>query len=157
MAHRTATVAALPFAPAGALTACGSGDASPTGSASASSGGGETATHVGVTETVTVTGPTGKTIEVDARIDTGATGSSIDDDLARELGFDLDDAEKVKVSSALGTDERPVVVGGLQVAGRSTDARFTVTDRGRRSTQVLIGRRDAAGFHVVVGQDVEDD
>lgn len=64
-----------------------------------------------------ITGPDGEKVGALARIDTGASSSSIDDDIAEELGFDLDDAETVTVASSLGREERPVVVGGLQLAG----------------------------------------
>lgn len=101
-------------------------------------------------ETVLITGPTGKTVEAVARIDTGATGSSIDDDLAEELEFDLENAETVRVSSSLGSQERPVVNGEVLIGGQVKNARLSVTDRDSRSNPVLIGRRDLTGFHIVV-------
>jgi hypothetical protein len=54
-----------------------------------------------------------------ARIDTGAARSSIDTDLARELGLDLAGAEKLTVKSSLGVETRPVVRVTLQIDGRS--------------------------------------
>jgi len=83
-----------------------------------------TSPTIGEQETVRITGPTGKTIEAIARVDTGATASSIDEDLARQLGFDLENAEMVTVRSSLGREKRPAVVGVVQIAGqepRSSD------------------------------------
>ncbi|MDP9397243.1 MAG: RimK/LysX family protein [Actinomycetota bacterium] len=111
------------------------------------------APHVRPEEKVRITGPTGKSVEVLARIDTGAKGSSMDDDLAEELEFDLENAEKIRVTSSLGTEERPVVTGQLLIAGQDKKTRFSVTDREERSAPVLIGRRDLAGVHVVIGEE----
>ncbi|MCA1702950.1 MAG: hypothetical protein LC808_06645 [Actinobacteria bacterium] len=107
---------------------------------------------IGEQETVRITGPTGKTIEGIARVDTGASASSIDEDLARELGFDLENAEMVTVQSSLGREKRPVVVGVVQIAGQPFASRLNVTDRGERSNPVLLGRSDLTGFQVQVGQ-----
>lgn len=107
---------------------------------------------IGTQELVRITGPDGEKVEALARIDTGASSSSIDDDIAEELGFDLDDAETVTVASSLGREERPVAVGGLQLAGEGAAARFTVTDRSERSAPVLIGRAGMRGMQVAVGQ-----
>jgi len=113
------------------------------------------ATVIGTTETVRIVGPGGESAEVDARIDTGATGSSIDDDLAEDLGFDLENADTVKVSSSLGTEERPVVEGTIRIAGQLKEARLNVTDREQRATQVLIGRRDLVGLQIDVRPDAD--
>ena len=106
---------------------------------------------IGTQELVRISGPDGS-VEVMATIDTGASSSSLDDDIAEDLGFDLDEADTVTVASSLGEEERPVVRGGLQMAGGADPARFTVTDRSERSNQALIGRADLRGMQVVVGQ-----
>lgn len=105
---------------------------------------------VGVEEVVRLTGPEGKTVEVAARIDTGASTSSLDTDLAEDLGYDLDEADTVTVASALGDDERPVIGVALQIAGEVIPARMTVTDRTERSNLVLLGRDDLGPFQVSV-------
>ena len=107
---------------------------------------------IGEQETVRVTGPTGQTLEVIARIDTGASASSIDEDMARELGFDLENAETVTVVSSLGRESRPLVVGVVQIAGQAFASRLNVTDRSERSNAVLLGRADLTGFQIQVGQ-----
>lgn len=107
---------------------------------------------VGTQELVRITGPDGRSVEAVARIDTGASSSSIDDDIAEDLGFDLEHADTITVASSLGTEERPVVVGQLQLAGEASAARLSVTDRSERSNPVLIGRSDLRGMQVAVGQ-----
>jgi hypothetical protein len=87
-----------------------------------------------------------------ARIDTGAARSSIDTDLARELGLDLAGAEKLTVKSSLGVDTRPVVRLTLQIDGRSIPTKVTVNDRSDLSSQILVGRHDLDGFVVDVSQ-----
>ena len=89
----------------------------------------------------------GETREVLAKIDTGAGYSSIDRDLAEDLGIDFEDPEdEVQIESANGEEKRPLVRLRLRVAGRTLDTRFTVTDRSELSKDVLIGSRDLDGF-----------
>lgn len=108
---------------------------------------------VGEQERVRLTGPDGQSVEALAVIDTGASRSSIDEDLADELDLDLDDAETVTVRSALGRDERPLVDLDVQLAGRSLDTTASVADRSELAAPVLIGRRDLDGYQVVVGEE----
>ncbi len=49
---------------------------------------------IGSKELVRITGPTGRTVEAIARVDTGATSTSIDQRMAEDLGFDLQDATR---------------------------------------------------------------
>lgn len=110
------------------------------------------AATIGEQELVRITGPNGRTIETVARVDTGASASSIDIDIAEDLGFDLDATDTVTVASSLGRQERPVVDGGLEIAGQAKAARFTVTDRSERSNLVLLGRAELTDLQVQVGQ-----
>lgn len=107
---------------------------------------------VGEQEKVLLTAPDGRTVEAIARVDTGASSSSIDTDLAEDLGLDLDEAERVTVESSLGRERRPVVNLVLQVAGKSLVTRVNVNNRSSRSNPVLLGRSDLDGFRVAVGQ-----
>jgi hypothetical protein len=107
---------------------------------------------LGEQELVRITGPNGHTLEAVACIDTGASASSLDEDIAEHLGSDLDAAETVTVASSLGREERPVVQGALQGAGLAKPARFTVSDRSERSNPVLLGRAELTGRQVQVGQ-----
>ncbi len=89
----------------------------------------------------------GETREVLAKIDTGAGYSSIDEDLAEDLGIDLEDPEdEVEIESANGEEERPLVRVRIKIAGRTLDTRVTVADRSKLSKDVLIGSRDLDGF-----------
>lgn len=95
-------------------------------------------TVIGMTEEITVCGKNGcKTVI--ARIDTGATKSSIDLRLAKEL--DLGPAIKTKlVKSAHGIKERPVVNVKVQFAGKDREYQFTIADRTHMRYRILIGR-----------------
>jgi hypothetical protein len=116
---------------------------------------GSEAVVVGQKEPVVLVAPqdNGKRIEVLAKIDTGASYSSIDDDLAEALGIDLDSAPKVRVESSLGREKRPLVEVRIQIAGRMLHTRATVNNRSHRSEEVLIGHRDLQGFLVDVSRE----
>lgn len=109
---------------------------------------------IGNKEYVRITGPTGKTVEALARVDTGASSSSMDRAIAEELDFDLDDADTVTIASSLGRDERPVVPAAMQLAGDAFATRINVADRSERSTPVLLGRADLNRFRISVGDEL---
>ncbi len=89
----------------------------------------------------------GETREVLAKIDTGAGYSSIDEDLAENLGIDLEDPEdEVEIESANGEEKRSLVRARIRMAGRTLDTRVTMTDRSELSKDVFIGTRDLDGF-----------
>lgn len=91
----------------------------------------------------------GESRQVVAKVDTGAGYSSIDEDLAEELGIDVEGAEdEVEINSANGERDRPLVRVRIKVAGRTLDTRATVTDRDELSTEMLLGHRDLEGFLV---------
>jgi hypothetical protein len=95
-------------------------------------------TVIGIVETVTVVGPKGSK-EVLARIDTGATKSSVDVKLAAELA--LGPILKAKlVRSASGAGLRPVVKTKLILADKELSAEFTLADRSNLKYPVLIGQ-----------------
>ncbi len=146
-----AIVAATAFAAGGGAVALFTADG---GAESSSSGGSaDPVALVSTAQMVRITGPDGRSVDVEARIDTGAEGSSMDDDIARELGFDLENADTIKVSSSLGTERRPVVEGRIRLGDLEKDVRLSVTDRDEREFAVLLGRRDLAGVHVVIGEE----
>jgi hypothetical protein len=93
---------------------------------------------VGLTENVTINGSSSQK-EVIARMDTGATKSSIDIGLAAELKLGpVIDSRLIK--SAHGTKLRPVVEVNVFISGREIKARFTVADRSHMRYPVLIGQ-----------------
>ena len=93
---------------------------------------------VGLTEYVTIKGSS-HTKELIARVDTGATKSSIDISLAAELRLGpVIDSRLIK--SAHGTKLRPVVEINVIVREKEIKARFTVADRSHMRYSVLIGQ-----------------
>lgn len=93
---------------------------------------------IGLHEMVTIFGKSGKKT-IKARIDTGATKSSIDTSLAREL--DLGPVIRIaKVKSASGKQHRDIVLVNAELAGKKMQAEFTVTDRSHMTYSILIGQ-----------------
>ena len=116
----------------------------------------ERATIVGEEERVEIWAAGGEeSVEQIAKIDTGATFSSIDDDLARELKVDLEGAEIATITSAMGKEYRPLVPVRMEVAGETIDTKATVSSRDGMDNQVLVGRRDLGGFLIRVGNEDE--
>ncbi len=107
---------------------------------------------VGAYEEVEVLGLNGSTEFVQAKIDTGADGSSIDRVLAEQLG--LLDSENILYydyfRNALGRKKREIVGVTFVMAGRKIRTQISIADRSRLRTKVLIGRRDLKQFAVVV-------
>lgn len=89
---------------------------------------------------------------VSARVDTGATRSSIDRGLAQELGLLIPEnilwKDRYEYRSATGFQTRPVISIKYKVAGRKIVSSASVANRGKMSTPFLIGRRDLVGFLV---------
>ncbi len=104
---------------------------------------------IGDDEPVVLSAPGGdKEVRAAAKIDTGASRSSIDTDLARQLGIDIENAEKVTIRSALGRERRPIVDITIRLAGKAIQTQATVSDRENLSSPVLIGKNDMGGFLV---------
>ncbi|MBI5389625.1 ATP-dependent zinc protease [Candidatus Woesearchaeota archaeon] len=95
-------------------------------------------TIVGLVERVTLQTPT-ITKEVIARIDTGATKSSIDTTLATELHLGPILQTRI-IKSASGKSTRPILEATLTIAGKKLTAEFTVADRSHMKYTVLIGQ-----------------
>ncbi|MBW2990216.1 RimK/LysX family protein [Candidatus Woesearchaeota archaeon] len=95
-------------------------------------------TIVGLTEKITIKSDSNKK-ELIARIDTGATKSSIDLTLASELKLGpVVDSRLIK--SAHGTKLRPVVQVEVTICGRTLRGKFTLADRNHMKYPVLIGQ-----------------
>ncbi len=108
---------------------------------------------VGSSEVVTIIGLNGVEKEVEAKIDTGADSSSIDTELAKELGLlDPDNfLYETHFESALGKRTRKVVGIHFVMAGRKIKSRVSIADRTKVRYKMLIGKRDLGQFAVVVG------
>ena len=95
-------------------------------------------TVVGMVEVVTLYGEKHQKTLL-ARIDTGATRSSVDDTLAKEL--QLGPTIKTRlVKAAHGTRRRPIMKVRVKLAGHTMSAEFNVADRSHMKFKVLIGR-----------------
>jgi hypothetical protein len=92
---------------------------------------------LGLVAEVTILGKVDK--KVMARMDTGATASSIDRELAAELGLVPLNKTKV-VKSASGIRRRPVVRVKVRLRDQEIEDDFTLADRSKLSYQVLIGQ-----------------
>jgi hypothetical protein len=74
-----------------------------------------------------------------ARIDSGATSSSIDTNLAKELGLGPAYKEKI-VKSASGIEKRPVIKVTVTILGQEIEGDFTLADRDHMTYPLLIGQ-----------------
>lgn len=94
--------------------------------------------------------------KVTAKIDTGAWRTSIDYKIAEELG--LLKKENIyltrRVRSSLGIQERPIIGLTLWLKGKKIKTYASVAKRDRLRYQIIIGRRDLAGFLVDPGIDI---
>lgn len=95
-------------------------------------------TIIGLTTQVTVHGKNGKK-QVTARVDTGATKSSIDEKLAAELGLG-NELRRVLIKSAHGSRHRSIVMVELEIGGEVMKTECTLADRAHMKYRVLIGQ-----------------
>ncbi len=105
---------------------------------------------VGVYETVGLKPDKGNRVEITAKMDTGARGTSIDEQLVAELGLLKPEHilwEK-KYKSALGEEVRRVIEVDFRMRGRRIKAKASVTKRHALRFRMIIGRRDLKGFIV---------
>ena len=92
---------------------------------------------IGLSENIVVKDAKAK--KVLAKIDTGATKSSIDTQLAKRLGLGPIIRSKM-VKSAHGTTIRPIVKATITIAGKTMAEEFTLADRNHLKFAVLIGQ-----------------
>ncbi|MGM5481114.1 MAG: RimK/LysX family protein [Nanobdellota archaeon] len=76
---------------------------------------------------------------VEARIDTGATKSSIDASLVEELNIGPVVGERI-IRNAHGSERRKIVRVKIRIAGKTINAKFTIANRSRLRYPMLIGR-----------------
>ncbi|MFH1637632.1 MAG: RimK/LysX family protein [Candidatus Woesearchaeota archaeon] len=89
---------------------------------------------VGLVEKVKVNGE-----ELLARVDTGAEGNSVSQNIAKKLS--LGPVVKTKIiKSSSGRQIRPIVMAELEIGGKKMEAAFNITDRAHMKYPVLIGR-----------------
>lgn len=108
--------------------------------------------YTGVFEEVEVDGFLGEKRTVRVKIDTGAFRTSIDEELAKEMGL-LDPENilwEIGFRSALGREERKVVGITFWLKGKKIKTSASVSDRSQLKREMIIGRRDLLGFAVRV-------
>lgn len=105
----------------------------------------QTKKNIGQLETIRLIIPNG-TVEVDAKIDTGADLSSIDKNFAMSLGIDVASLREITIISARGREKRDVTQITFALAGKTITTIATVADRSQLSTKMLIGKDDLSGF-----------
>jgi hypothetical protein len=93
---------------------------------------------VGLTENIRIDAKDGKNKTIKAKIDTGASKSSMDINLASELKLGPVVGTKL-VKSAHGNSLRPMIVATINLAGKKIKARFTLADRKHLRYKVLVG------------------
>lgn len=96
-------------------------------------------TVIGLSEEIILFGPKNKKKKVMARIDTGATKSSIDIQLAADLSLGPI-LKAALIRSASGTGLRPVVASRIELADKDIKAEFSLADRSHMKFPVLIGQ-----------------
>jgi hypothetical protein len=80
-----------------------------------------------------------KTKKVLARVDSGATASSIDKVLAEEVGFKETNRVKL-VKSASGVGRRPLILVKTKIKNKMMEEEFTLADRKHMKYPILIGQ-----------------
>ncbi len=93
---------------------------------------------VGLTQNVSLVYSNGKHKEVMAKVDTGATKSSIDIHLATKLKLGPVIKSRM-VKSAHGNKLRPVIEAEILLAGKKMKSEFTLADRTHMKYKVLVG------------------
>jgi len=94
---------------------------------------------VGLVEEVKINSSSGKFKKLLAKIDTGATKSSIDTRLAEQLELGPVTQSKM-IKSAHGNRIRPVIDVEIEMEGKKIKEEFTIADRSHMSYPVLIGQ-----------------
>lgn len=93
---------------------------------------------LGLTEEVTIVGAHQEK-KVRARIDTGATASSIDMNLAAELGLGPVVRSRL-IKSTHGTRRRPVVKAKIKLKEATIEEEFNLADRANMTYALLLGQ-----------------
>jgi len=95
-------------------------------------------TVIGLLEKVKIIGDEDEN-KITARIDTGATKSSIDLSLASSLKLGPVIASTL-IKSSNGTKLRPVILAEIEICGKKIKEQFNLADRSHMQYQILIGR-----------------
>jgi hypothetical protein len=94
---------------------------------------------LGLTEKLTILSPDNKEEKIVARIDTGATASSMDIKLAAKLKLGPVIKTKI-VKSASGIKKRPIIKVKVKINGDIIEEEFTLADRSYMTYPLLVGQ-----------------
>ncbi|MBU0628014.1 MAG: RimK/LysX family protein [Nanoarchaeota archaeon] len=94
---------------------------------------------IGLIEPITIFMKSGEKKVINAKIDTGASKSSIDINLATELKLGPIIKSRL-IKSAQGNQVRPVIETDIELAGKRRIEEFTMADRWHMKYRVLIGQ-----------------
>ncbi|MCK5140445.1 MAG: ATP-dependent zinc protease [Thermodesulfovibrionia bacterium] len=108
---------------------------------------GERIIIIGLIETITIYGKK-KNKKIKAKIDTGATKSSIDLNLASELHLGPIIKSKM-VKSAHGSRVRPVIECEINLAKKKIISEFTLADRDHMKYKVLVGQNALKKYFLI--------
>ncbi|WP_254767797.1 RimK family alpha-L-glutamate ligase [Salinilacihabitans rarus] len=112
---------------------------------------------IGYTEEVVLSGTSGSTT-VYAKSDTGANRTSIDTQLAAEIGAGpIKSITRVKSGSSKTTRRRPVVDVVVGVGGKQHTVTASIEDRSHMDYPVILGRDILENYQVDVGRRVDRD
>ncbi len=103
---------------------------------------------LGIQEVITVMDAEGHPHSVEAKVDTGAYRTTIDQTLAEQYNLHKTVIEYKNVRGALGRQTRPVVDMTIKVHGRTIKTQAFIVDRSHMNFDMIIGRRDLKGFLV---------
>lgn len=105
---------------------------------------------VDVFNTVTLNLGEGKDITVDVKIDTGAVGTSLDQQLAEEIGLYTPEnvIGKREFQSALGVQSRELFPISFELAGVNIDTVTSSIDRSNLKFDMIVGRQDLEPYSI---------
>jgi len=95
---------------------------------------------LGSTELIKISNDKGKTIEVNARIDTGSKSSKISADIAKKLKLPV--VKQKKVWGPLGDEDRVFVECQMNINGIEIKTEVGIANMSDMSYEVMIGRKD---------------
>lgn len=101
---------------------------------------------IGLEEEITILDSTGTAHSLLAKIDTGAYRTSIDQEVAKQIGIHTPIIYEKTYRSSLGRESRPVINATFMIQNRTISTEVSMTDRSKLNYKIIIGRRDLRDF-----------